>query len=224
MAYIESAFYQDENSSRDVTKVLYDKVSGTSLDVDVNEKLIPPFEVTDKVELKSEEVEQIRKQAEKECGGNDQQCIAAKESAYRQNALVEKQKEGNSSLGVIKGRRLNVNIIDENNQRRRRVVADGQKFQLDNVTVNDPKKGPLQVPSSEYIQNQFKLLAGIVLATVVYVFSIAATYTLFMQHTALFVAIPVIAISVFIPYSGYVMIFLYFMVKSAINTYVEKVQ
>jgi hypothetical protein len=95
---------------------------------------------------------------------------------------------------------------------------------LDNVTVNDPKKGPLQVPSSEYIQNQFKLLAGIVLATVVYVFSIAATYTLFMQHTALFVAIPVIAISVFIPYSGYVMIFLYFMVKSAINTYVEKVQ
>lgn len=223
MAYIESAFYGDETVQRDTTKVLRDKVMGTTIDVDVNEKLIPPFEVTNKVKLSTEEIEDIRKTAVKECGGNDQQCINFKETILRQNKLIDKQKEASSASGVIKGRRLTINMVDENGQRKRVVIPDGQKFKLDNITINDPKKGPLQVPSTEYIQNQFKLLAGIVLATLIYVFSIAATYTLFMQHTTLIVAIPAIALSVFIPYSGYVMIFLYFMITSAVNTYVEKV-
>jgi hypothetical protein len=41
MAYIESAFYGDEKSQRNATKVLGDKVLGTTIDLDVNEKLIP---------------------------------------------------------------------------------------------------------------------------------------------------------------------------------------
>jgi hypothetical protein len=94
---------------------------------------------------------------------------------------------------------------------------------MDNVSINDPKKGPLQVPPMEYFQNQFKLLGGIVLWTTVYVFSIAVTYTLFMQNTPVFVAVPATAISVFIPYSGYVMVFLYFMFNGFVDTYVGKI-
>jgi hypothetical protein len=220
MAYIKSAYYGDEKSQRNATKVLGDKVLGTTLDIDVNEQLIPPFEVAEKVEITSLEEKKIKEQAVKACGGVDQECIRKTESKLRQQALAEKQNQANSSATAIKGRRLTVNIIDENGQAKRIVVPDGQKFKLDNVSVSDPSKGPLQLPSADYFQNQFKLLGSLVLSTLVYVFSVGATYTLFMQNSPLFIAVPVIALSVFIPYSGYVMIFLFFMFKSAIKTYV----
>jgi hypothetical protein len=221
MAFIESAFYGDEKSQRNATKVLGDKVLGTTLDLDVNEQLIPPFEVAEKVEITSLEEKRIREQAAARCGGVDQDCIRKTEATLRANALAAKQQQANSSATAIKGRRLTVNIIDENGQRRRIVVPDGQKFKLDNVSVNDPKKGPLQVPSMEYIQNQFKLLGSLVLSTTIYVFSVAATYVLFMQTDFnLLLAVPATAIAVFIPYSGYALIFLFFMFNSAVKTYV----
>ena len=223
MAFIESAFYGDEKSQRNATKVLSDKVLGATLDLDVNEQLIPPFEVAEKVEITTAEEKRIREQAASRCGGVDQECIRTTEATLRQNALTAKQAQANSSATAIKGRRLTVNIIDENNKRRRIVIPDGQKFKLDNVSLNDPKKGPFQVPSAESIQNRFKLLGSLVLSTLVYVFSVAATYTLFMRKTGPLVTAPLVAISVFIPYSGYVLIFLYFMFISAVDTYVGDV-
>jgi hypothetical protein len=224
MAFIESAFYGDEKSQRNATKVLGDKITGTSLKLDVNEQLIPPFEVAEKVEITSLEEKKIKQQAVKQCGGVDQECVRTTEALLRQNTLTEKQTQANSSATAIKGRRLTVNIIDENGQRRRLVVPDGQKFSLDNVSVTNPTKGVFQAPSSAHIQSQMMILAGLVVSTLVYVFSVAATYTLFMQNTEMWVALPVTAISVFLPYSGYIMIFLYFMGKSAINTFIAKQQ
>ena len=224
MAYIEKAFYGDEKTSRDVTKVLADKILGTTVDIDVNEQLIPPFEVVDKVELDSRDERMIREQAAAQCGGVDQDCINKTEALLRQNALDAKRQKANSSANVIKGRRLTVNIIDENNQRKRIVIPDGQKFKYENLSVNDPRKGAFQVPSTDYIQNQFKLIGMLVLTTLVYVFSVAATYTLFMRSNfGLLLAVPATAISIFIPYSGYALIFLYFMFTGAVNTYVGKV-
>jgi hypothetical protein len=220
MAYIESAFYGDEKTQRDTTKVLHDKVSGTGLDVDVNESMIPPFEVVKKVEITNLEEKKIRDQATKSCGGVDQQCISRTEAQLRQEKLTEKQNEASSAATAIKGRRLTVNIIDENGNRRRIVIPDGQKFKLDNVTVNDPKKGPLQVPSTEYIQNQMKLIAGIVFSSLAYVFSIVATYTLFVPNTTFLISIPAVAMSVFVPYSGYFIVFFFYMFRSAVDTYV----
>lgn len=220
MAYIESAYYGDEKSQRNATKVLTDKILGTTVDVDVNEQLIPPFEVAEKVELTNQDERKIRNQAVKACGGVDQECIRKTEASLRQSVLAAKQNEANSSATAIKGRRLTVNIVDENNVRKRIVIPDGQKFKLDNVMINDPKKGSMQVPSLEYIQNQFKLLGGVVLSTLVYVFSVAVTYTLFMQGYGILVAIPATVISIFIPYSGYAMVFLWFMFQSAVNTFI----
>jgi hypothetical protein len=224
MAYIESAFYGDEKSQKNTTKVLADKILGTTIDVDVNEQLIPAFEVAEKVEITSLEEKKIRELASKQCGGVDQACIAKTESKLRQEALEAKQQQANSSTGVIKGRRLTVNIIDENGKRRRIIIPDGQKFKLDNVSANDPRKGPIQVPTMEYIQNQFKLLGSLTFSTLVYVFSVAATYVLFMQTDFnLLAAVPATVIAVFIPYSGYLLIFLYFMFTTAVNTYVGKI-
>ena len=221
MAYIESAFYGDEKSQRNATKVLSDKILGTTVDVDVNEQLIPPFEVAEKVSLDSKDEKNIRAQAVSQCGGVDQDCINKTEATLRQNTLAAKQQQSNSSANVIKGRRLTVNIIDENGARKRIVVPDGQKFKLDNVSVNDPLKGPYQAPSAEYIQTQLKTLGMLVLTTLAYVFSVAATYTVFMQTSGgIFFAVPATAVAIFLPYSGYALIFFYFMYQSAVNTYV----
>ena len=220
MAYIESAYYGDEKSQRNATKVLRDRVVGTTINVPVDESLIPAFEVANKVEVTSQEEKRIRDAAAAACGGVDQDCIRAKEAQLRQEILEAKQQQANSSATAIKGRRLTVNIVDEKGQRRRIVVPDNQTFTMDNITINDPKKGPYQVPSMEYFQNQFKLLGGIVLSTLVYVFGIAITYVLFSQKYGIPVAIPVTVIAIFIPYSGYVMVFLYFMFFSAVDTYI----
>lgn len=221
MAYIESAYYGDEKSQRNATKSLGDKVLGTVIDVDVNSSLIPALTVTDKVEITTLEEKKIKEQAAVSCGGVDQECIKSTEARLRQDALAAKQRDASSAANVIKGPRLTVNIIDEQGKRKRIVIPEGQKFTMDNVSVNDPRKGPLQLPSSDYIQNQFKLAGSLVLSTLIYVFSVAATYTLFMKTRAnVAVAVPATAIAVFIPYSGYVLIFLYFMFGSAIDTFV----
>lgn len=221
MAYIESAFYGDEKSQRNATKILGDKVMGTMIDVDVNSSLIPALAVTDKVEITNLEEKKIREQAAAACGGVDQECVKRTEARLRQEALAAKQRDASSSAAMIKGPRLTVNIIDENGKRKRLVVPDGQKFTMDNISVNDPRKGPVQLPSGDYIQNQFKLAGSLVLSTLIYVFSVAATYTLFMQTKLQYMAaVPLTAIAVFIPYSGYVLIFLWFMFNSAVNTFV----
>jgi hypothetical protein len=222
MAFIESAFYGDERSQRNATKVIGDKITGTSLNLDVNEQLIPPFEVAEKVEITDLEEKKLKEQAVKQCGGVDQECVRTTTALLRQNALTEKQTQANSSATAIKGRRLTVNIIDETGQRRRIVIPDGQKFSLDKVSVNDPTKGSLQLPSPDYIQTQLATLAGLVVSTLIYVFSVAATYTLFMLYTEPYIALPMTAIALFIPYSGYFLIILYFVGKTAVNTYIGK--
>jgi len=221
MAYIESAFYGDEKTSRDVTKVLADKILGSTIDVDVNEKIIPPFEVVDKVELEPKDEKRIKEEAARACGGADQSCIERTEASLRQQTLAAKQRASEANEALIKGKRLTVNII-EKGKRIRKVIPDGNKFKYENLTTNDPKKGGTSLPSLTHVQSQLKLLGMMALATLVYVFGVAATYTLFMNYGPL-IAVPVTAISIFVPYSGYVMIFLYFMFRSAINTYIGKV-
>jgi hypothetical protein len=224
MAFIESAFYGDETSQRNATKVLRDKILGTSVEVDVNEKLIPPFEVAQKVSITKDEEEEIREKAVSQCGGVDQECVRAAMAQLRATRMIDKQRESNSSATAIKGRRLTVNIIDENNKRRRIVIPDGQTFALENLAVADPTKGFTQLPPISYIQNQAMLIGALIISTTLYVFGVAATYTLFMQKAGFMVALPATIVAIFIPYSGYVMIFLYFMGVSAINTYVGRVQ
>lgn len=221
MAYIESAFYGDEKTSRNITKVLADKILGSKIDVDVSEKLLPPFVVTPKVEIEPKEEKKIKDDAVKACGGADQACIERTEARLRQDMLAAKQQANETNEALIKGKRLTVNLI-ENGKRVRKVIPDGNKFTMDNVTTADPKKGDGGLPSMSQVQGNLMTLGMLVLTTGVYVFSVAATYTLFMQMGPL-VAVPTTAIAIFLPYSGYLMIFLYYMFSGAINTYIGKI-
>jgi hypothetical protein len=217
--YIQSAFYGDENAMQDVTKLLGNKVVGTRLDIPVDENLIPPFTVAEKTELDPQDIARIREQASKNCGGVDQECIAATESRLRQERLTEKERLANSAIGVIKGRRLTLNVR-ENGKLVRKVIPDGQKLSLENVSVTDPRNGKTQLPPLKYFQNQLFIFGTVVLATFVYVFSIIAVYTIFAPRMGLPVAIPLTVIAFFIPYSGYLIIFFYFMFVSLVKTYV----
>ena len=217
MATIESAYYGDEKARRNITKSLTGKINGTNIDLEVNEKLIPAFEVVNKTELSTEDERKIKDQAKRTCGdGVDQQCMTATEARLRQNALTEKEPQSNSSANVIKGRRLIVNLVDENGKRRQVVVPDGQKFTMSNISTN-PAKGAA-LPSVDTLKQQAVIWAGVAVGAAVYVFSVAATYTVFFPILDYF-AIPLIVVALFVPYSGFIMIFGYFMGASAIKSY-----
>jgi hypothetical protein len=216
MVYIESAYLGDEKSRRNVTNVLNNKVEGTSLNVDVNEKLIPPFETVDKTELSLEDERRIKDNAKKACGdGVDQSCMKATEARLRQSALTDKEAKSNSSANVIQGRRLTVNIVDDKGIPRQVVVPDGQKFSLNNVSSGRPGD---TLPSLSALQQQAVIWVGIAVGTAVYVFSVAATYTIFFPMLDMF-AIPLILIALFVPYSGFIMILGYYGIQGAMKTY-----
>ena len=220
MATIESAYYGDEKARRNVTKSLNGKVVGTGIDIDVDEKLIPPFEVVDKTELTKEDERKIKDQASQACGGGaDQKCMTATEARLRQTTLTEKETQNNSSANVIKGRRLIVNIRDENGKKRQIVVPDGQKFNMKNISTNSAQGAVL--PSVSSIQKQVAIWVGVAVAAAIYVFSVASTYTVFFPLFDYF-SIPLIMIALFVPYSGFIMIFGYFMGISAMKSYLDK--
>lgn len=220
-SFIENAYYGDEKTSRNVTKVLAGKISGTSLNVDVNNKLIPAFEVVEKTEITDLEDKKIKEQASRACGGVDQECIKSTETRLRQEKLAEKDRTNRQDNPNIKGPRLTVNVIDKDGKRRRIVVPDGQTFKLDNVVASKDAKS---LPPFQYFQTQFLTLAGIIVASLVYVFGVLATYTVFSPRYGPFIAGPLTIISVFVPYSGYFMIFFYFMFFKAVDIYTGKQQ
>jgi hypothetical protein len=216
MAYIESAYLGDEKARRNVTKVLNDKIENRALNVDVNEKLIPPFETTPKTELTLEDERKIKDTASRACGGGiDQDCMRATEARLRQTTLTDKESKANSSANVIQGRRLTVNMVDEKGVRRQVVVPDGQKFTLNNVASGRPGD---TLPSLNSLQQQLLVWFGVAVGTAIYVFSVAATYTIFFPMLDYF-AIPLIVIALFVPYSGFLMIMGYYGFQSAMKTY-----
>lgn len=222
MVFIESAFFGDETGMRNITKVLNDKMVGSSISVPVNQELIPPFEVVDKTSLTNSDTRKIRAKAEEVCGGVDQSCIAAKIGELTQIALVEKSTAANSSANVVKGSRLTVNIL-ENGQRRRVVVPAGQMFEVNGLSPIDPRKPDQTLPDFAFFKAQFLDFSATAFITFVWVFGIVATYALFARAGFGYIAGALALVAFILPGSGYVMILLYFMLNSFVNNYTSMV-
>lgn len=223
MVFIESAFLGDEQGMRNVTKVLNDKIVGTSINVPVDDRLIPPFEVVDNTELTREESRTIRAQAVEVCGGPDQTCVEAKMAELSQIALNAKTSASNSSANTIKGRRLTVNVLDDQGNRRRVVVPDGHDFKIDGLSPTDPRKPDQTVPDFNYFKGQFLEFSAISVVTFVWVFGIVATFALFARAGFGYIAWALAGVAFLVPGSGYVMIFLYFILKSFVDNYTTMV-
>jgi hypothetical protein len=221
MVYLENAYFGDEKSFQDITAFLGGKVSGGVLDVTADEKLIPAFEVAQKTELSNKDDKVIRDQAVKLCSEADQKCLDATMSKLRQERLQEKQRETLNPATTIKGRRLTVNVRDDQNKLRTLVVPDGQKFKLEGITTTDPKNKDFQLPSASDIQEKSWIVLGVIAGAFVYVFSIAAVYAIFMREALAtgkdyfrMVAYGATGLSVLIPYSGLVIAMFWFGMKA----------
>lgn len=182
MVYIDSAYFGDEKSFRNITKSFLGKVSGDTIDVLADEKLIPPFEVSDKTELDNLDQRRIREDAVRACGGEaDQECLERTRLKLSQERLREKEREIERK-NIVKGRRLTVNIVDDQGRRRQIVVPDGQQFTLSGITSINPGAKGLGLPERSEIQKKFWSLLTIVVLVFFYVFGIAISYTVFMRQ------------------------------------------
>jgi hypothetical protein len=219
MVYIESAFLGDEKDARDVSKVLRDKVVGSSIKVPVDNKLIPAFVVTNKTKLEKEDERKIRESAERMCGGADQQCMEAKTAELTQQVLITKSSEASSTANIVRGRRLTVTVMDENGKRNRIVVPEGQLFELDGISSLDPRKPQSALPTFDTMKNQIYEFATVVVVTFFWAFSVVATYALFARMGWGYGAWALALVAFMIPGSGYFIILGYFGFQSFVDKY-----
>lgn len=226
MATIESAFWGDESSTKNVTKAVIEKIDGDKLRVDkVDDKIIPAFTVSPKGELTPDDVKAVREKAAKACGSADQACVKLRTSEFTQELLRTKANneitEGSAEL--VKGKRLTVVIRDKNGKRVKKVVPENGKLELDGLLATDPRKPGEALPSSKYISGKFFEYAQVSISTFLWVFGVVATYTLFNQMGFNYVAGPLALIAFLIPGSGYAFILIFFIGMSFINNYTGRV-
>jgi hypothetical protein len=223
MVYIESAFWGDEKSTKNVTQVLNDRITGNKITVDkVDDSLIPAFTVAPKGELSKEDVRKIRERAQKLCGGPDQDCVRLRTSELTQEALRAKANDEITSgvADIIKGKRLTVNVRDQNGKLVRKVVPENGKFELDGLSAKTDGK---PVPTMTTLREWFFSFVTTSIGAFVWVFGVVATYTIFSRMGWKYVA-PILAFIAFIvPGSGYFFIIGYFGMKSFADTYVSLV-
>jgi hypothetical protein len=214
MVYIESAFYGDEKSTKNVTQVLKDKIQGNKVVVDkVDDKLIPAYTVAPKGDLTTKDVADIRKKAEDACGGSaaDQNCVKLRTSEFTQQTLREKAQGEISEGTIIKGKRLTVRIRGDDGKIVEKVVPENGKLEVDGLSMIDPRNPRDSILSSKFLTERALEALGIAFGVFLWVFSVAATYTLFSRNGwGRWAAIGLAVIAAIVPGSGYLLIAWFF--------------
>jgi hypothetical protein len=223
MVFIESAYLGDEKDMRNVTDVVLGKITGTTIKVPVDDKLIPPFAVTKKTSITTAEEKRIKNAAKEACGGPDQACIAIKEAELTQQSLLAKTTLANSSANLVRGRRLTVTVVDDANVRRRVVVPDGHEFELSGLTPRDPRKPNTAMPPLSFFKDQLIVFGVATVSTFVWVFGVVATLALFGRLGWGYGAWALALVALLVPGSGYVMIIGYFLIQSFVRNYTAMV-
>jgi hypothetical protein len=228
MVQIVSAYFGDEKSFSNITKSLISKISGGSLDVVADEKLIPVFEEAPKTGLDVKDEKKIREQTVRACGGeSDQRCLEATSLQLQQEKLKEKELQ-QVTKNVIKGRRLTVNVL-ENGKVKKIVAPDGQKLTLNDVEGGVTSEDKLALPTLDVMYQRAWLIVGMIFAAFLYVFGIAAVYAIFMRQYEITgkasfqtMAYGATVVSIILPYSGYFIILAYFGFKAFVAEYITK--
>lgn len=212
---ILSAYYGDSQGRKNVTKTVKERVNNGEKEIVASNSLIPFLETSDTIELDQQELDEAQREAEKQCGNaNDTNCIRARSEEFQKKRLKEKEFESQSSANTIKGRRLEIEVM-ENGKKKTITIPDGNKFPLPEG-VRQSSIG-FQLPSFSGTAIEATKIGVTILATFTYVFSIIATYRTFIEagYTRLGYAATVAAI--FIPYSGILSMLAFF----AVTTYMK---
>lgn len=218
---VESAYLGDERSRVSVIDSLEKKVkSDGTLSVPVDSSLLPMVQLGGEIELTEKEVRDAEQQAAKDCGGAaDQKCVELKKQEFMRSRLAEKELESKSTAKVIKGRRLTVNVI-ENGKRKTYEVPEGQSFELGNVKENFTLRkkslfGGITLGGTALAVLKY---GGITLAAFLYALNIILGFYMFKKEGYKYAPYIMAAVAAFVPYSGFVIPFLFF----AVRTWIQK--
>jgi len=212
---ILSASFGDETSMQDITKTIRDMIDGTSLDVPVDNQLVPIFSGTPRVALTAPEQSQIRDNAIQQCGAADQTCIDSRVNQLSQQVLQVKLQSSGDASNTVKGTRMKVVVENEDHSRSTYVVPAGQRFTLDGVLPSEDAN----VWSFEFFQRRAFDFAYYAAIAFVWAFGIVAAFYYFRKQDQMEIAYIASVIAVFVPGSGYVMIMVWAGVEAFLRYY-----
>jgi hypothetical protein len=199
---INQATWGDESATTDITKTMQEKAKPGYLDVIADNTLVPAIDLlsgSNDVALTDSEKEDIKKKAIEICGtASDTKCIQFNQNQLESASLQQKVAEKQSSANIITGRRLTLTFTDDQTGQKKTVaIPDGQKVKFGAPpTYTMPSFTP-----SNTILGALGLFGKVVL-TLLYVFSIAATYRLLILTGHIMVAYILTGIAIVVPYSG----------------------
>jgi hypothetical protein len=180
------------------------------------------LQVGGKIELTDKELADARQKAANECGdGADASCVQVKEQEFQRQRLSEKELENQSTAKVIKGRRLTVNII-QNGKKKTIEVPEGQTFNLDTGGI----KESFSLKKKASIFNGITIggtaltvltYLGYVGAIFLYALNIIIGFYMFKSNGYTYAPYIVAAIAAFIPYSGFIIAFVFFALRTWIQ-------
>jgi hypothetical protein len=199
---INQATWGDESATTDITKTMQDRAKPGYLDLVADNTLVPAVDLlsgSNDVALTDAEKEDIKKKAVEICGtASDDKCIKFNQNQLESASLQQKVAEKQSSANIVTGRRLTLTYTDDQTGQKRTVaIPDGQKVKFGEAPTF---KMPSFTPSNT-ILGALGLFGKMVL-TLLYVFSIAATYRLLILTGHIIVAYVLTGLAIVVPYSG----------------------
>jgi len=202
---INQATWGDETATTDITQSMQDKAKPGYLDLVADNTLVPALDLlsgSKNVTLSDSEKADIKTQATNICGSaSDDKCIKFQTNQLESASLQKKVAEQQSSANIITGRRLTLTYTDDQTGQQRTVaIPDGQKVKFGTApTVKLPDFTP-----SGTVLASLSVVSQVVM-TLLYVFSIGATYRLLILTGHTIVAYVLTGIAIVIPYSGLIM-------------------
>jgi len=199
---INQATWGDENATTDITKTMQEKAKPGYLDMIADNTIVPAVDLlsgSNDVALTDSEKEDIKKKAVEICGtASDDKCIQFNKNQLESSSLQQKVAEKQSSANIITGRRLTLTFTDDKTGQKKTVaIPDGQKVKFGEAPTY---KMPDITPSSTILGALG--LVGKLILTLLYVFSIAATYRLLILTNHVMVAYILTGLAIVVPYSG----------------------
>lgn len=209
-----NAYYGDSQGRKNVTNNVKERVKNREKEIVASNDLIPFLETTETVELSQQEIDEAKNEAQRQCGSaNDSNCIRARTEEFQKKRLKEKEFESQSSANIIKGRRLELEIM-ENGKKKTITIPDGNKY----ILPESAQEGvSFQFPSLSGSALEGMKIATTILATFGYVFSVVATYRTFIEGGYTKLGYGATAVAVFVPFSGFFIMLAFF----AITTYIK---
>jgi hypothetical protein len=202
---INQATWGDESATTDITQSMQDRARSGYLDLIADNSLVPAVDLltgSKNVTLSDSEKADIKTQATEICGSaSDDKCIAFQTNQLESSTLQKKVAEQQSSAGIVTGRRLTLTYTDDQTGQKRTVaIPDGQKVKFGTAPTIDMTSF---TPSGAMFG--FLGIFSTIAMTLLYVFSIAATYRFLVLTGNTTVAYVLTAISIVVPYSGLIL-------------------